>query len=635
MEAGEARALESGRAAQEPLVPTKKGVYELSVPSSEIPPSGEISVKVQKEGYAIKPDSIAAEVPIPVVFEDLTAVGGATSTLILNFDQDIDLKVENITIDDPNGTGTTKGTLTETDTPGEYKLAVTGITKNGTITLSVKKEGFAISPKSKEVQVSYITTSVEFSNLSANGEAMEKTTTLTLKFDQYIPGLKAEDIKIDANGTGTTKVNDPQPGNVDGLYELIVKVTASGTITVTVDKAGYAINPPSLKTAVYGAPAVPHNVSFFSLGGDGGPTETTSKLVLIFGEDIEGLKAEDIKIDANGTGITTGVLTQQNPGVYELAVKSIASSGTITIIPAKQGYTITPASLSTTVYGIRTTETYNTAGVSFKMISAASPEKINFPKGIDNDEIGSVTKAYQIGETEVTWELWNTVRDWAKNNGYDNISVGQAGSTENGEFTEPVTTISWYDAVVWCNALTEWYNDQNDSRLEPVYRNGDAKVIREVREGDEGDWEVIPDATATGFRLPTSDEWELAARWQGKAGLTNFVYYDGYFYTEGNSASGAEADYDDAAATSAVGWYNLPDETTAQPVKGKDPNALGLYDMSGNVSEWCSDRGSGDRYVIRGGSYLDTADKLQIGKVDQSPTIGGETIGFRLARTAK
>jgi formylglycine-generating enzyme required for sulfatase activity len=324
--------------------------------------------------------------------------------------------------------------------------------------------------------------------------------------------------------------------------------------------------------------------------------------------------------------------------VYELAVRSIASSGTITVIPAKPGYTITPDSLQTEVYGIRITETYSAAGVSFKMISAfpSGTIDIRFPMGTDNSGTGRVTTAYQIGETEVTWELWNTVRMWADDNEYT-FSDEDEGDDDDPGNREPVANISWYDAVVWCNALTEWYNANTGTALTPVYRNEGEEVIKEIPGDDEGDWEAIPNTAATGFRLPAGVEWELAARWQGKTAITtNLVYNGGYFYTEGDSASGAEADFNNAAATSAVGWYNLPDRTP-QPVKGKAPNALGLYDVSGNVSEWCFDKGTGegDVYIIRGGSYLDSADKLQIGKVDQSLAEGGTTIGFRLARTVK
>jgi formylglycine-generating enzyme required for sulfatase activity len=145
-------------------------------------------------------------------------------------------------------------------------------------------------------------------------------------------------------------------------------------------------------------------------------------------------------------------------------------------------------------------------------------------------------------------------------------------------------------------------------------------------------------AGATGFRLPTSDEWELAARWRNDA--TNAVNgYNNPWFTMGNSASGATSDYGNMAATGAVAWYKSNASDRTHPVKGKAPNALGLYDMSGNAMEWCSTWATaGSSCISRGGSWNSVNSSisgLQVGCVSfYAPVVQLDVITFRPARTA-
>jgi formylglycine-generating enzyme required for sulfatase activity len=146
---------------------------------------------------------------------------------------------------------------------------------------------------------------------------------------------------------------------------------------------------------------------------------------------------------------------------------------------------------------------------------------------------------------------------------------------------------------------------------------------------------------ATGFRLPTINEWELAARWRNNA--TNTVSgYSSPWFTQGDSASGAAADYTDTSATGAVAWYNGNASDKTHPVKGKAANALGLYDMSGNVFEWCFDWHPsyiGSYRFFWGGCWLNTAEQLQVGGYTSSifsvsPDYLNGPFGIRPARTA-
>ncbi|MDR0301824.1 MAG: fibronectin type III domain-containing protein [Treponema sp.] len=270
---------------------------------------------------------------------------------------------------------------------------------------------------------------------------------------------------------------------------------------------------------------------------------------------------------------------------------------------------------------------YTTNEVSFNM--AAIPGGTMFPTGISDTGSAMVSAAYQIAETQVTWELWNTVRTWAVANGYS-MSAGQRGSNGSGSDQQPVTMVSWYDSIVWCNALTEYWNEKTGTNMETVYNNSEGSPIR--NSGDTGVLNsVTPSVTAQGFRLPTSNEWELAARWRNDN--TNTVAgYSNPWFTKGDSASGATASYSNVNVTHGVAVTNSNSSGTAA-VKSKLPNALGLYDMSGNVWEVCFDRsGSSDR-VTRGGAWSDDLQYKRVGYVhNRPPAQTYNNHGFRLVR---
>ena len=112
------------------------------------------------------------------------------------------------------------------------------------------------------------------------------------------------------------------------------------------------------------------------------------------------------------------------------------------------------------------------------------------------------------------------------------------------------------------------------------------------------------------YRLPSEAEWEYAARGGTKS--------QGYEYSGGNNI-------DD------VGWYYGNSNGKSQPVGTKQPNELGIYDMSGNVNEWCSDESSGSLRSVRGGGWDSAAAGCKIAEHDYYTVSGREiNIGFRL-----
>ncbi|MEK4498679.1 cytoplasmic protein [Bacillus anthracis] len=212
---------------------------------------------------------------------------------------------------------------------------------------------------------------------------------------------------------------------------------------------------------------------------------------------------------------------------------------------------------------------------------------VNIPKGevvLRDDRIKKEwqvqIKPFLLAKYVVTMEV------------YDAIINSTCNDYKNSN--KPVVNISWHDAITFCNSLsktaglTEFYSIQDDGK----------KVSCNVH--------------SNGYRLPSEAEWQYAC----KAGAPGYTYGE----------------------LQKIAWYNENSNGQIQDVGKKEPNAWGLYDMLGNVWEWCYDlydeKVYGSYRIFRGGSWAEEARGCGATCRRRShPTFHIDDLGFRLARS--
>jgi len=218
---------------------------------------------------------------------------------------------------------------------------------------------------------------------------------------------------------------------------------------------------------------------------------------------------------------------------------------------------------------------------------------------------------FLLGFSEVTQEQWTEI-------------MGSNPSVRTGDKL-PVTNVSWYEAVEFCNALS-----LRDG-FEPVYKiNKGFPDANNASDFDTLRYSVNCNWQASGYRLPTEAEWEYAARCGDSS---NSLQFSGAISADG------------------VAWYQDNSEGKVHETATKEPNNWGFFDLSGNVSEWCWDywgsyfkekqihpKGtiSGAFRVARGGSWMSESDACSCtARGGFAPHTQSKELGFRLARNAR
>jgi len=374
----------------------------------------------------------------------------------------------------------------------------------------------------------------------------------------------------------------------------------AGSYTVTVSASGYA---PKTSTP----PVVVIALSSISLTG---PTKTTYN-------SGEPLNLAGLVVTARYSNNTTAIVN--NYTTYPASGTPITAATTVTVSYTEGGVT------RTNNFAVYVSSGGSEVTIEMEFVSAGafwmgrngdgSSGNVGTPRQI------TLTQNFYIGKYEVTQKQWQDVMGSVPTN------IAQGDNL-------PVGGISWYDAVVFCNRLSMIKS------LTPAYSisgSTDPDNWGNIPTSQNATWDAATrNANANGYQLPTSAQWEYAAK-------------------GGHSASNPYKIYSGSDTVGDVAWYNGNTNYEPKAVGTKAANELGIHDMSGNVREWCwnwldlygtdtnttdpvgpPSAGSYPNRIIRGGRYSSSASDCRSAYAENAELRAGNAYdGLRVVRIAE
>lgn len=567
------------------------------------------------------------------------------------------------------GTGTNNGISVEAISgTSKYKVKAANTTKIGDkhIITFTTKDG---SNKSAQVVISVIEQPVPVTGLAINQNQASIKPLLHNSENFGYTDSRAEQMQLSVaiSPTNATNKNVLWQSNDDNVVKVVdgyLQAIGVGTATITaISQDDTSKKDTRTITVIDGT-----NVS--SLGdisyADG---------FILYGESASDTGEKLIQTTitpANATNKTIFWIST-NPDVIK--IESTGDPTKATITPQGEGGQSTIVAIAQDGNIVKRL-TINTASLGMKSIDVGSG--INVPTGANDTGSANLTQNFTMAKTELVFSLWREVYMFATTEGKTSAGApsGQRAA-DNGELYKfqstgnignrdpsapkniPVAGLTYKDALAFTNAMTEYYNYKKNltgtNKLATYYKIN-SNTFRDATGSTSG---FTITSAAKGFRLATNAEWEFIARLT-EVTDTSYIVTSGsntsatlggttYNFLKGTKASGEapSAGSNPVKVAKDVAWFkenSAPSNSSTQylsyPVALKKPNALGIYDMSGNLAEfvYSGSPHSATSAITKGGRFDSTSTEIGIGQrklEDIDSSLPRMNVGLRLVRNTQ